>query len=122
MHFLTQNINQPKYLRILNVQFAKNYLHQLIIKIILVLINVGKLKNPHILEEKIESQLFGDGISEEEVISELSQQLEDTPSVDNITSASPSDNTDQAESASETSESTDSVNDSAVTTDVIKPE
>ena len=30
-------------------------------------------------KEKIESQLFGDGVSEEEVINELSQQLEDIP-------------------------------------------
>ncbi len=30
-------------------------------------------------KEKIESQLFGDGVSEEEVISELSQQIEDIP-------------------------------------------
>ena len=73
-------------------------------------------------KEKIESQLFGDGISEEEVISELSQQLEDIPPVENIASASPSDNTDQAENANETSESTDSANDSADTTDAIKPE
>ena len=73
-------------------------------------------------KEKIESQLFGDGISEEEVVNELSQQLEDITPEDNITSASPSDNTDQTENSSETSESTDSVNDSAVTTDVIKPE
>ena len=33
-------------------------------------------------KEKIESQLFGDGISEEEVISELSQQLEEMPASD----------------------------------------
>ena len=30
-------------------------------------------------KEKIESQLFGDGVSEEEVINELSQQIEDIP-------------------------------------------
>ena len=33
-------------------------------------------------KEKIESQLFGDGVSEEEVISELSQQIEDIPSTE----------------------------------------
>ena len=33
-------------------------------------------------KEKIESQLFGDGVSEEEVINELSQQLEDIPTSD----------------------------------------
>ncbi|MAZ57511.1 MAG: DNA-directed RNA polymerase subunit omega [Gammaproteobacteria bacterium] len=33
-------------------------------------------------KEKIESQLFGDGVSEEEVINELSQQIEDIPSTE----------------------------------------
>tara|TARA_Y100000992_G_C21029764_1_gene379740 strand:- start:114 stop:536 length:423 start_codon:yes stop_codon:yes gene_type:complete len=33
-------------------------------------------------KEKIESQLFGDGISEEEVINELSQQLEEAPTTE----------------------------------------
>ena len=31
-------------------------------------------------KEKIESQLFGSGITEEEVVNELSQQLDETPS------------------------------------------
>ena len=39
-------------------------------------------------KEKIESQLFGDGISEEEVISELSQQLEEIPSTESLASSS----------------------------------
>ena len=39
-------------------------------------------------KEKIESQLFGDGISEEEVISELSQQLEEMPSTESLASSS----------------------------------
>jgi len=39
-------------------------------------------------KEKIESQLFGDGISEEEVITELSQQLEEMPSAESLASAS----------------------------------
>ena len=39
-------------------------------------------------KEKIESQLFGDGISEEEVIKELSQQLEEMPSTESLASSS----------------------------------
>jgi len=39
-------------------------------------------------KEKIESQLFGDGISEEEVITELSQQLEEIPSTESLASSS----------------------------------
>ena len=39
-------------------------------------------------KEKIESQLFGDGISEEEVITELSQQLEEMPSTESLASTS----------------------------------
>ena len=38
-------------------------------------------------KEKIESQLFGDGISEEEVITELSQQLEEIPSTESLASS-----------------------------------
>ena len=37
-------------------------------------------------KEKIESQLFGDGVSEEEVISESSQQIEDIPLTEAIAS------------------------------------
>ena len=39
-------------------------------------------------KEKIESQLFGDGISEEEVITELSQQLEEIPPTESLASSS----------------------------------
>jgi len=39
-------------------------------------------------KEKIESQLFCDGISEEEVITELSQQLEEMPSTESLASSS----------------------------------
>ena len=39
-------------------------------------------------KEKIESQLFGDGISEEEVITELSQQLEEMPSTESLATSS----------------------------------
>ena len=42
-------------------------------------------------KEKIESQLFGDGISEEEVINELSQQLEEAPSTEDLASTKNSD-------------------------------
>ena len=38
-------------------------------------------------KETIESQLFGDGISEEEVITELSQQLEEMPSTVSLASS-----------------------------------
>jgi hypothetical protein len=38
-------------------------------------------------KEKIESQLLGDGISEEEVITELSQQLEEIPSTESLASS-----------------------------------
>ena len=39
-------------------------------------------------KEKIESQLFGDGISEEEVITELSQHLEEMPSTELLATTS----------------------------------
>ena len=39
-------------------------------------------------KEKIESQQFGDDISEEEVITELSQQLEEMPSAESLASSS----------------------------------
>ena len=39
-------------------------------------------------KEKIESQLFGDGINEEEVITELSQKLEEIPSGESLATAS----------------------------------
>ena len=42
-------------------------------------------------KEKIESQLFGDGISEEEVINELSQQLEEMPTTDALANTKNSD-------------------------------
>jgi len=38
-------------------------------------------------KEKIESQLFCDGICEEEVITELSQQLEEMPSTESLASS-----------------------------------
>ena len=39
-------------------------------------------------KENIESQLFGDGINEEEVITELSQKLEEIPSGESLATAS----------------------------------
>ena len=38
-------------------------------------------------KEKIESQLFGSSITEEEVINELSQQLDDMPSTESLSSS-----------------------------------
>ena len=54
-------------------------------------------------KEKIESQLFGDGISEEEVINELSQQLEEMPATDALaTTKNPDDAITQIENESDT--------------------
>ena len=39
-------------------------------------------------KQKIESQLFGSGITEEEVVNELSQKLDEMPSVDSLSSSS----------------------------------
>jgi len=39
-------------------------------------------------KEKIESQLFGSGITEEEVVNELSQKLDEMPSVESLSSSS----------------------------------
>jgi len=38
-------------------------------------------------KEKIESQLFGSGITEEEVVNELSQKLDEMPSVESLSSS-----------------------------------
>tara|TARA_A100001011_G_scaffold359532_1_gene406112 strand:- start:567 stop:989 length:423 start_codon:yes stop_codon:yes gene_type:complete len=54
-------------------------------------------------KEKIESQLFGDGISEEEVINELSQQLEEMPAKDALaTTKNPDDAITQIENENDT--------------------
>ena len=38
-------------------------------------------------KEKIESQLFGSSITEEEVVNELSQQLDEMPSTESLSSS-----------------------------------
>jgi hypothetical protein len=38
-------------------------------------------------KQKIESQLFGSGITEEEVVNELSQKLDGMPSVESLSSS-----------------------------------
>ena len=66
-------------------------------------------------KEKIESQLFGDGISEEEVINELSQQLEEMPATDALaTTKNPDDAITQIENESDTK------NDIEIEADVIE--
>ena len=66
-------------------------------------------------KEKIESQLFGDGISEEEVINELSQQLEEMPATDALTTTkNPDDAITQIENESDTK------NDIGIEADVIE--
>ena len=66
-------------------------------------------------KEKIESQLFGDGISEEEVINELSQQLEEMPATDALaTTKNPDDAITQIENES------DPKNDIEIEADIIE--
>ncbi len=51
-------------------------------------------------KEKIESQLFGSsGITEEEVVNELSQKLDEMPSVDSFSSSSLTDNLEVSDEA-----------------------
>ena len=51
-------------------------------------------------KEKIESQLFGSGITEEEVVNELSQQLGEMPSVESLSSSAPTETIDASSEAS----------------------
>ena len=51
-------------------------------------------------KEKIESQLFGSGITEEEVVNELSQQLGEIPSVESLSSSAPTETIDASSEAS----------------------
>ena len=77
-------------------------------------------------KEKIESQLFGDGVSEEEVINELSQQLDEVPTTEAIASTvtteeSTSDQTEAEDISSNHLEN--ETNDEVVeSTDTSKPE
>ena len=71
-------------------------------------------------KEKIESQLFGDGISEEEVINELSQKLEEIPTTENlVTNNIVEDNSQDVSDIVEPSENASEITESI---DVIKPE
>ena len=45
-------------------------------------------------KQKIESQLFGSGVTEEEVVNELSQKLDEMPSVESLTSSASTENLD----------------------------
>ena len=56
-------------------------------------------------KEKIESQLFGSGITEEEVINELSQKLDEMPSVESLSSSAPIETLDTPSEADAHSES-----------------
>ena len=75
-------------------------------------------------KEKIESQLFGDGISEEEVINELSQKLEEMPTTESLATTNTIEDTihDKAENISDITESSETTNDVAESIDIVKPE
>ena len=66
-------------------------------------------------KEKIESQLFGDGISEEEVINELSQQLEEMPATDALATTKNSD-----DAATQLENENDTKNDIEIQPDIIE--
>ena len=66
-------------------------------------------------KEKIESQLFGDGISEEEVINELSQQLEEIPATDALATTKNSD-----DAATQLENENDTKNDIEIQPDIIE--
>tara|TARA_B100001778_G_scaffold91892_1_gene75023 strand:- start:50 stop:472 length:423 start_codon:yes stop_codon:yes gene_type:complete len=66
-------------------------------------------------KEKIESQLFGDGISEEEVINELSQQLEEMPATDALATTKNSD-----DAITQIENENDTKNDIEIETDIIE--
>ncbi len=71
-------------------------------------------------KEKIESQLFGDGISEEEVINELSQKLEEIPTTENlVTNNIVEDNSQDVSDIVEPSENASEITESI---DIVKPE
>ena len=71
-------------------------------------------------KEKIESQLFGDGISEEEVINELSQKLEEIPTTENlVTNNIVEDNKQDVSDIVEPSENASEITESI---DIVKPE
>ena len=75
-------------------------------------------------KEKIESQLFGDGVSEEEVINELTQKLEEMPTTESLATTNTIEDTihDKAENINDITESSETTNDAAESTDIVKPE
>jgi len=73
-------------------------------------------------KEKIESQLFGDGITEAEVIDELSQQLEETPGVNTMESTNSPENDTNIEGSAETTEPQESTTNAVEPKDTLKPE
>jgi len=73
-------------------------------------------------KEKIESQLFGDGITEAEVIDELSQQLEEIPGVNTMESTNSPENDTNIEGSAETTESQESTINAVEPKDTLKPE
>ena len=74
-------------------------------------------------KEKIESQLFGDGISEEEVINELSQQLEEAPSTEDLATTKSTDEVvPHLEDQNDTENGADTEADPIETSDISKSE
>ena len=75
-------------------------------------------------KEKIESQLFGDGVSEEEVINELTQKLEEMPTTESLATTNTIEDTihDKTENISDITESSATTNDVAESIDIVKPE
>jgi DNA-directed RNA polymerase subunit omega len=75
-------------------------------------------------KEKIESQLFGDGVSEEEVINELTQKLEEMPTTESLATTNTIEDTihDKTENISDITESSETTNDVAESIDIVKPE
>ena len=75
-------------------------------------------------KEKIESQLFGDGISEEEVINELSQKLEEMPTTETLATAKIVEDTiqDKDENVIDVVESSEITNEATESIDIVKPE
>ena len=75
-------------------------------------------------KEKIESQLFGDGVSEEEVINELTQKLEEMPTTESLATTNTIEDTihDKTENISDITQSSETTNDVAESIDIVKPE
>ena len=72
-------------------------------------------------KEKIESQLFGDGVSEEEVINELTQKLEEMPTTESLATTNTIEDTihDKNENISDITQSSETTNDVAESIDIV---